>query len=188
VKRKMTLKDIELRLISELMKNSRKSDRELARALAVSQPTITRIRNRLEKEGIIKEYTIIPDFPKIGYRLLALTFVKLKKLLRPEEADKARDLARQRLEESRFGIVMLERGLGLGFDGVIISFYEDFAAYMEHKNVLKQYDFLGFFDIETFLISLDDKVHYRPLTFSTLAKHLLTLKEREKAKTKNRNR
>jgi hypothetical protein len=83
---------------------------------------------------------------------------------------------------------MLERGLGLGFDGVIISFYEDFAAYMEHKNVLKQYDFLGFFDIETFLISLDDKVHYRPLTFSTLAKHLLTLKEREKAKTKNRNR
>jgi DNA-binding Lrp family transcriptional regulator len=49
------MKDIERRLISELMKNSRRSDRELAKALGTSQPTIT--RGKLEREGIIKEYT-----------------------------------------------------------------------------------------------------------------------------------
>jgi DNA-binding Lrp family transcriptional regulator len=40
------------------MKNSRRSDRELALVLGISQPTVTRLRTRLEKEGIIKEYTM----------------------------------------------------------------------------------------------------------------------------------
>jgi DNA-binding Lrp family transcriptional regulator len=44
------MKDIERRLISELMKNSRRSDRELAKALGTSQPTITRTRGKLERE------------------------------------------------------------------------------------------------------------------------------------------
>ena len=55
------LKRIELRLVAELMKNSRKSDRELAKILGISQPTVTRIRNKLEREGVIREYTAIPD-------------------------------------------------------------------------------------------------------------------------------
>ena len=59
------LKRIELRLVAELMKNSRKSDRELAKILGISQPTVTRIRNKLEREGVIREYTAIPDFSKL---------------------------------------------------------------------------------------------------------------------------
>mgnify|MGYP006271117405 CR=1 FL=1 len=50
-----SLKDVELRIVAELMKNSRRSDRELAKVVGVSQPTVTRTRSRLEKEGIIKE-------------------------------------------------------------------------------------------------------------------------------------
>jgi len=84
------MKDIELRLVSELMKNSRRSDRELARTLKISQPTVTRMRTRLEKEGIIKEYTMIPDFSKLGYHLIGITFIKLKKVLKPAEIEKAR--------------------------------------------------------------------------------------------------
>ena len=38
-----SVKDAELKLISELMKNSRRSDRELAKAIGVSQPTIGRM-------------------------------------------------------------------------------------------------------------------------------------------------
>lgn len=53
------MKDIEVRIISELMKNSRRSDRELAKAIGVSQPTISRTIKRLEKEGYIREYTMI---------------------------------------------------------------------------------------------------------------------------------
>ena len=35
------------------------------------KPTI----GKLEKEGIIKEYTIIPDFEKLGYQMMALLFM-----------------------------------------------------------------------------------------------------------------
>ena len=48
------MKDVELKLISELMKNSRRSDRELAKTLGVSQPTVSRTLKRLETEGTLK--------------------------------------------------------------------------------------------------------------------------------------
>jgi len=59
------MKNVEWKLISELMKDSRRSDRELAQAIGVSQPTVSRTIKKLEKEGYIKEYTIIPDFHKL---------------------------------------------------------------------------------------------------------------------------
>ena len=163
------MKETELKLVSELMKNSRRSDRELSKVLRVSQPTVTRLRSRLEKEGIIKEYTMIPDFRKLGYHLLGLTFVKLKRTLATEEVDGARRSAKQALARSRFGIVMLERGLGLGYDGVIIAYYKDYSDYADHKKVLPAYPFLELSNMEGFLISLDDEVHYRPLTLNRLA-------------------
>jgi DNA-binding Lrp family transcriptional regulator len=44
------MKDIELKLISELMLDSRRSDRELAKVLGVSQPTVSR-RARDQEAG-----------------------------------------------------------------------------------------------------------------------------------------
>jgi len=73
------VKKVERRILSELMKNSRRSDRELAKVIGSSQPTVTRARNRLEKEGYIQEYTIMPDFLKLGYEILAVTLFKYKK-------------------------------------------------------------------------------------------------------------
>jgi len=49
------------RLVSELLKDSKRSDRELAQILKVSQPTVTRMRQTLVKEGIIREFTVILD-------------------------------------------------------------------------------------------------------------------------------
>jgi DNA-binding Lrp family transcriptional regulator len=166
------MKDVELRLISELMKNSRKSDRELAKAIGVSQPTVTRTRTRLEKEGYIKEYTIMPDFFKLGFEIAALTFVKLKNL-DAGDIDKARTLAQESLRKGPLEIVMLERGMGLGYDGVIVSVHKDYPSYMELKKWLRRFDFLDLSEVESFLINLSDKVHYRPLTFTTLAQYLL---------------
>jgi len=75
------MKDLELPLISELMKNCKRSDREVAKSLGVSQPTVTRTLHKLEKEGHIKEYAVIPDFSKLGYELMGFTFVKMKESL-----------------------------------------------------------------------------------------------------------
>jgi DNA-binding Lrp family transcriptional regulator len=56
------MKPVMLKLVAELFRNSRKSDREMARKLGVSQPTVSRMRGKLESEGVIQEYTIIPDY------------------------------------------------------------------------------------------------------------------------------
>jgi DNA-binding Lrp family transcriptional regulator len=159
----------ELKILCELMENSRKSDREIARNLGVSQPTVSRIRGKLEKEGYIKEYTLIPDFSKLGYKIMAITF-SLSRGLDKGEADEAKKKFLDSVKNKQIDFVMLERGLGLGFDGVFISFHKDYASYHRALENLRQFKFLPMDKIDSFLIDLDDDVHYRPLTFSTLAK------------------
>jgi hypothetical protein len=70
---------------------------------------------------------------------------------------------------------MLERGMGMGYDGVFLSFNKDYTSFTEHKKWLTQFDYLEISDIQSFLIGLTDEIHYRSLTISTLAKYLLTL-------------
>jgi DNA-binding Lrp family transcriptional regulator len=174
------MKDVEWKLISELMKNSRRSDRELAQAIRVSQPTVSRTIKKLEKEGYIKEYTMIPDFRKLGYELAALTLVKLKKELTKEEIETAKKIAKERLKEKTLEVILVEKGIGLGFNGVFVSLHKNYTSYIEFKNDLNQDIYLDSSSIESFLVSLNDETHFRPLTFSTLAKHLLMMKEKEK--------
>ena len=91
----VNMKSVELKLLSELMKNSRRSDRELAKAIGSSQPTVTRTRTRLEEKGYIREYALIPDFAKLGFELMSLTFTKFKRQLTDEELKKLREAARR---------------------------------------------------------------------------------------------
>jgi DNA-binding Lrp family transcriptional regulator len=62
-------------LLYALMKDSKRSDRELAKIVKVSQPTVTRMRKILEEQGYIREYTVIPSLEKLGFEILALTFI-----------------------------------------------------------------------------------------------------------------
>ena len=175
------LKDVELRLISELLKDSRRSDRELAKAIGVSQPTVSRTLPKLEKKGFIRNYTIMPDFGKLGYSVLAITFVKLKTSYSAEETEKIRKAVKDTIEQSQFGIVMLERGIGLGYDACIISIYRDYSEYALHQAAIRAFPFIDISKIETFIVNLEDNVRYRPLNFEIIAKQLAT---REKANQK----
>ncbi|MGA2308765.1 MAG: AsnC family transcriptional regulator [Candidatus Bathyarchaeia archaeon] len=173
------MKPVERRLISELMKNSRRSDRELAKAIGVSQPTVSRTIAKLEKDDVLREYTVIPDFNKLGYHLCALTFANFET---PTDLQAMRKLIEEygkRLAEIPQA-VMIERGLGEGANGVVISLHESYSGYMQFQRWLKQFAHLSKYELHSFIIDLDDKVHYRYLTFSTLAKHmLLDMKEKE---------
>lgn len=173
------MKDIELKLVSELMRNSRRSDRDLAKAIGVSQPTVSRLLKKLEKDGIIKEYTMIPDFRKLGFNLLALTLVKIQES-RPEETEKTTGII-ENMKENLPEVVMFERGLGLGYDEVIVSFHEGYPSYVRFRKRIRDC-LLEVSEIEGFLISLDAEAHYRPLTFATLAQHLLILGRKTKDK------
>jgi len=55
--------------------------------------------------------------------------VKLRANLSVDAATKARTRVRQDLEQ-RGDIMMLERGIGMGFDGVILSVYKDYSEFL----------------------------------------------------------
>jgi DNA-binding Lrp family transcriptional regulator len=131
----------------------------------------------LEKEGYLKEYTAIPDFRKIGLELLALTFIKTKVTLTPEELEKIRKFTAERIQKTPHDIVMLERGAGLGYEAVVMSFHKNYASYNELRKRLREYAFLEP-HIESFLISLED-IRYLPFSLRILAGHLTASKEKE---------
>jgi len=178
LKEAVFMKDVELKLISELMTDSRRSDRELAKAIGVSQPTVSRIIKRLEQEGIIREYAMIPDFNKLGYHICAITFANFST---PQDLQTMRKLIEEygkRLSEIPQAI-LIERGIGEGANGVVISLHESYSDYMEFQRWLKQFGSLSKYELHHFIIDLDDRLHYRYFTLSTLAKHLLQLNGRK---------
>jgi DNA-binding Lrp family transcriptional regulator len=174
------MKNVELKLIAELMKNSRRSDRELARVIGVSQPTISRTITKLKREGYIREFTVIPDYEKLGYQLAAFTLIKMKSGLSKEELENARKIRIRDIEKAPPEIVLLERGLGEGYSSILVSFHEDYSSYYKLKDRMRQYPFIDLSATTSFIIDLKDKIHYRYLTFSTLASNLLKMKEKEK--------
>jgi DNA-binding Lrp family transcriptional regulator len=174
--RKPRVKDIETRLISELMRNSRRSDRELAKIIGVSQPTISRTIRKLEKEGKIQEYTIIPNLRKLGYQILAVDFVKLNHALTDEEIEKAKSLIEETLKVMPLAILMLERGEGMGFDGMIISYHRDYSSHSIFAKLLKETGLLNVNRLESFLIDLNDRLHFLPLSLSLLAESISKMK------------
>ena len=169
------MKDVELRLISELMKNSRRSDRELAKVLGISQPTVTRARTKLEKDGLIREYTLIPDFKKLGFHIMALIFLKLSHPLSQKERDEMFKESLQLKEDNPRSFFLVMDGIGMNEDMVVISFFRNFSEYAsyiqstrtEMNTELKP--FLHPQGITSFLVNLDGDTHYQPMTFSKMA-------------------
>lgn len=70
-------------------------------------------------------------------------------------------------------------GVTGGFDGVVISFHRNYSSYIKVKEWLSNFEFLDVEKTNSFLIDLDDEVHYRPLTLSTLAEDLLSQAQRK---------
>lgn len=173
------MREIEWKLLSELIKNSRRSDRDLAKAIGSSQPTVTRVRTKLEKEGYIKEYTMIPDFTKLGYEIMALTFVKTELGFTKEAIEKTRDAIRKRIRDTPLDLIMLERGKGMKYDGVVISIHKTYESFNKLRDRFKQYPFVQY-DTDSFLISLHDENRYLPLTLRKMADHFSTTTEQEK--------
>jgi hypothetical protein len=94
----------------------------------------------------------MPDFSKLGYKIMAITFVKVKGTITAEEREKARTHAKNVLKEGPYEIVMGERGIGLGYDGVFISYHQSFSDYAKLKEWFRQFAFLEVDKTDSFLI------------------------------------
>jgi len=126
------LKENEMKILFELIKGARRSDRELARALRVSQPTVTRTRSKLEKMGLVKEYTIIPDLRKMGYELLSFTLMSFSED-KPELFDKARQWIKKQPS-----VIYANNGEGSKMNSIMLSLHKNYADYSKLLSELKQ--------------------------------------------------
>jgi DNA-binding Lrp family transcriptional regulator len=146
-------KDLPQKLLRELLKNSKQSDRELAKTLKVSQPTITRARHKLEKSGMIQDYTIVPDFEKMGFELMTILLVKIHpKAMTPESLSKAKEYAAKGHPQ----VILSALGEGLGMNGVAISFHKNYAEFQRHLNELRL-EWKNFLEnIQIFMIPLGE--------------------------------
>lgn len=153
------------KVLFELLKNSRRSDRQLAREMGTSQPTVTRTRNKLEKDGWIKEYTVMPNFEKIGIQLMVITIFKTR--WKKESVERGR-----KASMTRPNVIFSARAEGMGGRNVVvISLHRDYPSYADFiENIMKEYAD----DIETYdtlLVSLKGRVA-KPLSLSYLAELL----------------
>jgi DNA-binding Lrp family transcriptional regulator len=159
------------------MKNGRKSDRELAKDVGVSQPTVTRTRKRLEQEGVVKEYTIIPDFRKLGFEIAAVTLVKFGRELSAEEYEELRRYSKDYEKKRSGAVLMAMNGMGLGYSRVFIQFYENYASYVKSMEDIGPVPYVDHHHVDSFMISLVDEKHFQPLTLSVIANYLLKRKK-----------
>lgn len=166
------MKELELRLVAELMKNSRRSDRELAKALGVSQPTVTRVRGKLEKEGIVKEYTMIPDFKRLGYQIMAVTFFGKQETGKEEDRAELRKAALEMERKTPQANLIVVNGIGLEKGRLAINLFRDYSSYIEGMDIIKSLPHIDAAEIESFLVDLKDEDNFRMLTMAAAARHL----------------
>jgi DNA-binding Lrp family transcriptional regulator len=163
------LKPIDHKILNELIKNSRRSDRELAKVLGVSQPTVTRRRAILERE-LIDGYTAIPKWEKIGYEILAITFVKIRaQIASKKEYETTRKKGLEWLMDQS-NIIMAGACRGPGIDSFMISIHKDYSDY---DDFMRNYRLeLGEFidDVQSFLVNLAGKELLKPLSLKYLTR------------------
>jgi len=163
---------MELRLISELIKNSHRSDREIARTIKTSQPTVTRTRTRLEKEGIIKEYTIIPDLAKLGVEIVAVTFAHWSPEKISDFSESERIKKAQRFLSKHPNVIYASSGTGLGMGRMMITVHK---SYSDYANYIKeaQSEWAGLLSrFDSFIISMRTDVATAPFSFRNLGEYL----------------
>ena len=163
------LKPIDYKLLFELMKDSHRSDRQLAKALGVSQPTVTRRRSMLEK-NYIEGYTIIPKFGQIGFEIAAFTFLKSKL---KQKTGKEKDEALKKMKDwymNQPNVVLVQDGRGMGWDAICISLHQsfsDFAAFIRAQDSeLSEW----IIESQTFHADLKPGIAIKPFHLKYLAK------------------
>ena len=68
----MKMDEKDLKILEMLQSNSRVSNMEIARALGISEGTVRKRIEKLEREGVIRRYTIEIDPKKLGYNTIVL--------------------------------------------------------------------------------------------------------------------
>jgi DNA-binding Lrp family transcriptional regulator len=162
------LKPTDYQIISELTKNPRLSDRQLAKILKISQPTVGRRRTNLEKEGLL-EYHGFFDLEKLGFGIIAVVLGKRDYQKYPKSMfQKAIDFNKRHPN-----MIFAAPGVGLGYNVISISIHKDYPDYATFIADMRREAGEGM-QLDSFLIDLHDKEVVQRLSLNRLAENMNT--------------
>src|SRR3989339_1288333 len=70
---------IDRRILNLLMQDSRQSSRQMASQLKTSAATVLSRMQKLEKSGVIKKYSALANYEKLGYDVEVVINIKISK-------------------------------------------------------------------------------------------------------------
>ncbi len=128
----MELDNVDKEIINALIEDSTLSYREIAKRVKVSVATIMNRVNKLKKEGIIKKYTTIIDYEKIGYDVEVLIEIRISKgkLFQVEK------------EIAHHSNVFVVYDLTGGFDAAILARFQSRRQMDNFLKKIQTYDFV----------------------------------------------
>jgi len=170
-----SLKKIDLQLMSELLKNCRRSDRDLAKVIGTSQPTIYRSRTKLEKERLIDSYVAIPDFAKLGFEIMAFSFYSWRFEATEKLARNSEIVMRKfyTFLENHKNIIFTSNGRGFGMERMMLSVHKSYDDYVKLMRVVSREwgDYVS--KTNSFVVSLQQDIAGSKLNFKHFADYLL---------------
>ncbi len=91
----MRLDDKDMKILELLKENSKLGTNQISKKLRIPITTIHNRIKKLEKEGVIKNYTIIPDYKKIGKEILGYILVTVIYMLPNGEKISQEEVAKE---------------------------------------------------------------------------------------------
>jgi len=157
-----------IQLLNELVRNSKRSDRDLAKILSVSQPTVTRMRKKLEKAGYIMDYTVVPNMTKLGFEIVAFTFLNIYRYNEKGEPNYELSERAHKWVANNSRIIFAAGGDGLqGKNCMMVSVHRDFTDFTDFINTFRGTWAGNIRDVDSFLVTLKGKMP-KPFSFRNL--------------------
>ena len=163
VERQNSKKTKLMSLLLEYLKDSNRSDKQIAKALGVSQQTVSKMKRKLLEDGLLKNFSAIPDLAKMGYEIMAISFVKFNM----KQMTKIENETKQWMQDHS-EIIFSARAEGMGMDAVNISLHKDYAAYKKFLTYNKKKWPTMMVEVQYVVIDLVGGIA-KPFSFNCLA-------------------
>lgn len=123
------LRKREKQVLVELLKDGRKPDKHIAKDIGTTQSTVTRIRQKLEREGYIDDYRARGNLKKAGLSIVVTTLFEWTEYSKNGVFEAAK-----RYISSSHPVVVFGRGEGMGGKTIIVMTahrnFEDYETFM----------------------------------------------------------
>ena len=167
------LKDVDYKIISELIKNCRISDRKLSKVVGVSQPTVSRKRAWLEKEELLN-FTAVPNFSKFGFEIMAFSFYSWMPKATGELIENPEEITKKfsTFLSKHKNIIFTSHGRGLGMERMMISLHVSYSDYVRLVHDVEQVWGKYLHQSNSFVVSLKEDVVGRQFSFKSLGEYI----------------